>query len=59
MDTSVKTIEATYSRAKQWKAEGHKGEGPDGHLLRDIRGSCTGVEHVFADHCIKALALIN
>jgi hypothetical protein len=55
MDTSVKTIEATYLRAKQWKAEGHKGEGPDGHLLRDIRGSCTGVEHDLADKYVKEL----
>lgn len=26
-------------RAKKWKADGHNGEGPDGHLLRDIRGT--------------------
>lgn len=39
-------IKVIAERAKKWKADGHKGEGPDGHLLRDIRGT---VQHYLDD----------
>ena len=44
MNTSVERINETFAKAKEWMAEGHTGEGPYGHLLRDMRGSTTSDE---------------
>ena len=35
-------IDEVYKKAQQWKDDGHKGEGPHGHALRDIRGHVNG-----------------